>query len=80
VTSSATMAAIKIANKTVPDMFDYWKKLAITEADQQVYHNFGWLTCNLMSTILEVNVPMVDGSTVVYFESHLIAGLGLPPS
>jgi hypothetical protein len=33
-----------------------------------------------MSTILKVDVPTTHGSTVVCFESHLIAGLGLPPS
>jgi hypothetical protein len=29
---------------------------------------------------LEVDVPTVDGSTMVYFASHLVARLGLPPS
>jgi hypothetical protein len=33
-----------------------------------------------MSKILEGDVPTIHGSTVVCFESHLIAGLVLPPS
>jgi hypothetical protein len=33
-----------------------------------------------MSIVPEVDVPTTHDSTVVYFESHLIAGLGLPPS
>jgi hypothetical protein len=52
----------------------------ITEADHQAYHSAGWLTSDLESSVSEVDVPTVDGSTVVYFESHLVAGLGLPPS
>jgi hypothetical protein len=32
-----------------------------------------------MSTVPEVDVPTTHGSTVVCFESHLIAGLCLPP-
>jgi hypothetical protein len=34
----------------------------------------------LKSSVSEVDVPTVDGSIVVYFESHLVIGLGLPPS
>jgi hypothetical protein len=52
----------------------------ITEADHQSYHSTGWLTGGLESSISEADVPMVDGSTVVCFESHLVARLGLPPS
>jgi hypothetical protein len=35
---------------------------------------------NLISSIPEVDIPTTDGSIVVCFESHLVAGLGLPPS
>jgi hypothetical protein len=40
----------------------------------------GWLAGGLESFIPEVDVSMTDNSTVVCFESHLIAGFGLPPS
>jgi hypothetical protein len=79
-TSSATHVVIKMAGSKVTKMSDYWKKSIITEADHQVYHDFGWLTDNQMSTIPEVDFPTTHGSTVVCFESHMIAGLGLPPS
>jgi hypothetical protein len=35
---------------------------------------------NLISSILEVDIPTTHGSTVVCFESHLVAGLGLSSS
>jgi hypothetical protein len=38
------------------------------------------LTGNLISFIPEVDVPTVEGSTVLCFESQLVAGLRLPPS
>jgi hypothetical protein len=75
-----TLAVIKMTNNKVLEMSDYWKKSTITEADHQAYHDFSWLTGNLMSTVLEVDFPTTHGSTVVCFESHLIAGLHLPPS
>jgi hypothetical protein len=78
--SSMTIAVIKMADNKVPETSDYWKKSTITEADRQAYHDFGWLTGNLMSTVPEVDFPSTHGSTMVCFESHLIAGLGLPPS
>jgi hypothetical protein len=78
-TSSNTVAT-KIADKTIPDMSDYWKKSTITEADHQAYHSTGWLTGGLESLVSEVDIPTVNGSTVVYFESHLVDGLGLSPS
>jgi hypothetical protein len=34
----------------------------------------------MISTIPKVDVPTFHGSTILYFESHLLAGLGLPPS
>jgi hypothetical protein len=31
--SSSNIAATKIAEKTIPEMIDYWKKMLITETD-----------------------------------------------
>jgi hypothetical protein len=39
VSTSSNTTAAKIADKTVPDMSDYWKKSTITEADHQAYHS-----------------------------------------
>jgi hypothetical protein len=61
-------------------MINYWKKWMVTEADRHAYHSFGWLNGGQESTVLTVEYPTVDGTTVVCFESHLVAGLGLPPS
>jgi hypothetical protein len=48
--------------------------------DRRAYHDRGWLTGNLVSFIPEEDVPTVEGSTIVCFESQLAAGVGLPPS
>jgi hypothetical protein len=80
VSTSSNAAAAKIVDKTIPDMSDFWKKSTITEVDRQAYHSSSWLTGGLESSISEVDVPTVDGSTMVYFESHMVARLGLPPS
>ncbi len=52
----------------------------MTEDDRQVYHNRGWLTGNLVSFIPEVDVPTVESSTILCFESQLAAGVVLPPN
>jgi hypothetical protein len=54
--------------------------MTIIEDDCKTYHNHGWLAGNLFSFIPEVDVPTVEGSTVLCFESQLVAGLGLRPS
>jgi hypothetical protein len=78
--SSSNVAAMKIVKKTTPEMVDYWKKTMITEVDRQAYHSFGCLNGGLESTVPTVEYPIVDGTIVVCFESHLVAGLGLSPS
>jgi hypothetical protein len=78
--SSSNMASVKIADKTTPEMVDYWKKTTVTEADRKAYHSFRRLNGGLEFSVPIVEYPTVDGTTVVCFESHLIAGLGLPPS
>jgi hypothetical protein len=54
--------------------------LAITDANHQAYHSTGWLTGGLESLVPEIDVPTLDGSNVVCSESHLVAGLGFPPT
>jgi hypothetical protein len=78
--SSATVAAIKMAGNQIPKISDYWKKSNVSKANRQAYHDFGWVTGNLISYIPEVDVPTTHDSTAVCFESHLVAGLGHPPS
>jgi ABC-type phosphate/phosphonate transport system substrate-binding protein len=76
ISSSPTLAATKIADRKVPEMSDFFKKTTITEEERQAYHRFSWLTGNLISMIPKVDVPTVHDSTIVCFESYLIAGLG----
>jgi hypothetical protein len=78
--SFVTLAIIKMADNKVPEISDYWKKIKNHRSRSPSLYEFSWLTGNLMSTIPEVDVPTTHASTMVCFESHLIAGLGLPPS
>jgi hypothetical protein len=80
-TSSSSNAAVKkMANKITPSMSDYWKKLTITKDDRSAYHAADWLSGELESIVPTMECPTVDGTTIVCFESHLIARLDLPPS
>jgi hypothetical protein len=78
--SSPTLAATKMADRKNPEMSDFFKKIVVTKEERLAYPSFGWLTGNLISMIPGVNVPTVHDSTIIYFESYLIASLGLPPS
>jgi hypothetical protein len=61
--SSATIVAIKMADNRIHEIADYWKKSKVSEANRQAYHDFGWLTGNLISSISEVDVPTTHDST-----------------
>jgi hypothetical protein len=78
--SSPTRGVIKMDDGEIPELTDFFKKTIVTEADHKAYHDLGWLSGNLISFIPEVDVPTVEGSTVLCFECQLAAGLGLPPS
>jgi hypothetical protein len=78
--SSPTRGATRMAKGEITELTDFFKKTTVTEDDRRAYHDRGWLTDNLVSFIPEVDVPTVKGSTILYFESQLAAGIGLPPS
>jgi hypothetical protein len=78
--SSATLATIKMADNQIPEITDFWKISNISKANRQAYHNLGWLTGNLISSIPKIDIPTTHGLIVVCYESHLVAGLGLHPS
>jgi hypothetical protein len=78
--SSSNVAVVKMEEKTIPEIVDYWKKMTITETDRQAYHSFCWLNGGLESTIHNVEYPTVDSTTVVCFESHLLLGLDSRPA
>jgi hypothetical protein len=68
-----------MAKGEIPDLTDFFKKTTVTEEECQSFHDSGWLSGSVI-TIPEVDVPTVDGLNVLYFESQLLARLGLPPS
>jgi hypothetical protein len=78
--SSPTRGATRMAAAEIPKLTDFFKKMIMTEDDCRAYHDHGWLTGNLVSFISEVDVPTIEGSTIICFESQLAAGIGLTPS
>jgi hypothetical protein len=78
--SSSTHGATKMAEGEILELTDFFKKMTMTENDRRAYHDLKWLTDNLVSFIHEVDVPTVEGSTILCFESQLAAVVGLPPS
>jgi hypothetical protein len=78
--SSPTRGASMMTKGEIPELTNFFKKTSVLEEELQAYHSRGWLTGNVLSSIPEVDVPTVHGSSVLCFESHLLAGLGLPPS
>jgi hypothetical protein len=80
VASSPSRGATRMAAGEISELTDFFKKTTMTEDDHRAYHDRGWLTGNLVSFIPEVDVPTIEGTTIVCFESQLAAGVGLPPS
>jgi hypothetical protein len=44
------------------------------------YPSAGWLLGAMLCSTTFLDLPTIDQTTIVCFESHLICGLGLPPS
>jgi hypothetical protein len=78
--SSPTRGASMMAKGEIPELTDFFKKTSVSEEELQAYHHHGWLTGNMLSSIPEVDIPNVHNSYILCFESHLLAGLGIPPS
>jgi hypothetical protein len=78
--SSPTHGATKMADGGILELTNFFKKTTVTEDDLRAYHDRGWLPGNLVSFIPEVDIPTIEGSTILFFEYQLAAGLGLPPS
>jgi hypothetical protein len=73
--SSPTRGATRMVKGQIPKLTDFFRKMTVTEDDCRAYHDRGWLTGYLVSFILEVDVPTTEGSTILYFESQLAAGI-----
>jgi hypothetical protein len=78
--SSLTRGASLMVKGEIPKLTYFFKGTTVSEEELQAYHNHGWLTSNVLSSVPEVDVPTVHGSSILCFESHLLARLGLPPS
>jgi hypothetical protein len=78
--SSPTRGATRMVAGEIPKLTNFLKKTTVTEDDRRAYHDRGWLIGNLVSFIPEVDVPTVEGSIIICFESQLAARVGLPPS
>jgi hypothetical protein len=76
-TYSPTRGATLMAKGEIPKLSDFFKKTFVTDDERQAYHERGWLTGNI---IPEVDIPIIEGSTVVCFESHLVAELDFHPA
>jgi hypothetical protein len=75
--SSPTRGTTKMVEGEISELTDFFKKTTVIEDDRRAYHDRGWLTGNLVSFIPEVDVPTVEGSTILCFESQLAARLRL---
>jgi hypothetical protein len=78
--SSSSVATQKIWKKSIPMLYNFWKMLTVTDAYLVAYHAAGWQPGGVISSSSELEFSMVDKTTIVCFESHLIVGLGLPIS
>jgi hypothetical protein len=52
----------------------------VTETNLAAYYATFWIPGGMISSTTELEFLMIDKTTIVCFESHLVAGLGLPPS
>jgi hypothetical protein len=50
------------------------------EEDLTTYHATGWLPGVVLCSTTPLEFPTIDRTIIVCFESHLMCGLGLPPS
>jgi hypothetical protein len=78
--SSLTCGTALMAKGEIPEQSNFFKKTSVTDSERQAYHERGWLTGNVISSVPEVDVPTIEGSSAICFKSHLVARLGLPPS
>jgi hypothetical protein len=78
--SSLTRGVTLMAKGEIPELSNFFKKTSVTDDESQANHDCVWLTGIVISSIPEVDIPTVKGSTIVCFEPHLVAELELPPS
>jgi hypothetical protein len=67
--SSLTHSASLMAKGVIPKLTYFFKRTIVSEKELQAYHHHGWLTGTVLSSILEVDVPTVHGSSF-FASSH----------
>jgi hypothetical protein len=67
--SSPTRGTTKMVEGKIPKLTEFFEKTTMMEDNCRAYHDRGWLTGSLVSFILEVDIPTVEGSTILCFES-----------
>jgi hypothetical protein len=60
--SSFNAAMQAIVEKTIPMLHNYWKKSTVTEVDHTAYHAIGWLLGGVVSSISNLEFPIVDNT------------------
>jgi hypothetical protein len=80
VSSSSNVAIRTMVKKEVPKLYKYQKASTTTEKDILTYHVTGWLPGLMLCSTTSSNFPTIDRTNIVCVESHLMCGLGLPPS
>jgi hypothetical protein len=77
---SSNMAIRTMAKKEVPKLYEYWKAPTITEKGLSAYHAVGWLLGVMLYSTTSLDLPTIDQTNIVCFESYLMCGLGFPRS
>jgi hypothetical protein len=52
----------------------------VTEKDIVDFHDAEWLPGSLLCAPTPLEFPSIDRTNIICFESHMMCGLGLPPS
>jgi hypothetical protein len=78
--SSVTKVDQVMAERKIPNLYEYWKLLMVGEDDLSNFHAVGWLPDDLVCSPTTLEFPMIDHANIVCFESYLMCGLGLSPS
>jgi hypothetical protein len=58
-TSTPTRGTTLLAKGEISELSDFFKKTSVTDDERQAYHERGWLTGNIISSVPEVDVPIL---------------------
>jgi hypothetical protein len=61
-------------------LYQFFKVPTVIDEDIVANHATGWLSGALLCTPTTLDFLAIDQTNIVCFESHVMCGLGLPPS